>query len=146
MDPKQAKNVPGKKTDVLDCQWIHTLYSHGLIQPAFIPPKEKFRAYIRHRGDLIKARQKTILQMNKALLIMNIKLDIEISEIGSISGMNIIRSIVAGERKPKNLAKLRHRSCKKEESVFIAALTGNFQETHLFALKQSLEAYNFARK
>jgi transposase len=146
IDPKQVKPVPGKKTDVLDCQWLHTLYSCGLVQPAFIPPKEAFRSYVRHRGNLIKARQRALLQMNKALLLMNIKLDVAVAEVGSITGINIIRAIVGGEQDPKKLAALRHYSCKKPEEVFIAALTGNFQKTHLFALKQSLETYDFFRK
>lgn len=145
VDPKSAKNVPGRKTDVLDCQWIQKLYSCGLLQPAFRPAKDKeaFRAYMRHRSNLIKARQRAILQMNKALLLMNIKLDVAISEIASVSGMNIIRAIVAGEREPKKLAALRHRTCKKAEKVFIDALTGNFQIPHLFQLKQSLETFDY---
>ncbi len=148
VDPKSAKNVPGRKTDVLDCQWIHRLYSCGLLRPAFRPAKSKeaFRAFMRHRGNLIKARQKAILQMDKSLLLMNIKLDIALSEVASISGMNIIRAIVKGERDPKKLAALRHFSCKKPESVFLAALTGNFQKTHLFTLKQSLQTYDYFRE
>ena len=145
VDPKSAKNVPGRKTDVLDCQWIHKLYSCGLLRAAFRPAKAKeaFRAYVRHRGNLVKGRQKAILQMNKSLLLMNIKLDIAVSEVTSVSGMNIIRAIVDGEQDPKKLAALRHKSCKKTEEVFIAALTGNFQKTHLFTLKQSLETYDY---
>jgi hypothetical protein len=108
--------------------------------------KEAFRSFMRHRGNLIKARQKAILQMDKSLLLMNIKLDVALSEVASISGLNIIRAIVNGERDPKKLAALRHYSCKKPESVFIAALTGNFQKTHLFALKQSLQTYDYFRK
>ncbi len=106
VDPKSAKNVPGRKTDVLDCQWIHRLYSCGLLRPAFRPAKSKeaFRAFMRHRGNLIKARQKAILQMDKSLLLMNIKLDIAGSEVASISGMNIIRAIVKGERGSKKIS------------------------------------------
>lgn len=148
VDPKSVKNVPGRKTDVLDCQWIQKLYSYGLLRPAFRPAKEKeaFRAYMRHRGNLIQGRQRAILHMHKALLLMNIKLDIAVSEISSISGMNIIRAIVAGERDAKKLAALRHRSCKKSEEIFIAALTGNFQRTHLFTLKQALETNDYFAK
>jgi transposase len=148
VDPKSAKNVPGRKTDVLDCQWIHRLYSCGLLRPAFRPAKEKeaFRSYMRHRSNLIKGRQRAILQMNKALLLMNIKLDVATSEVASVTGMNIIRAIVDGVKNPKELAALRHRSCKKSEDFFIAALSGNFQKTHLFALKQSLETYDYFSK
>ncbi len=147
VDPKSAKNVPGRKTDVLDCQWIHRLFSCGLLRAAFRPAKDReaFRAFMRHRSNLIKARQKSILQMNKSLLLMNIKIDNVLSEVASVSGMNIIRAIVVGEKDPKKLAALRHNSCKKPESFFIAALTGNFQKTHLFTLKQSLETYDYFR-
>lgn len=148
VDPKSAKNVPGRKTDVLDCQWIHRLYSCGLLRPAFRPSKAKegFRTYMRHRGNIIKARQKTILQMNKSLLLMNIKLDVAMSEIASVTGMKIIRAIVKGERDPHKLAALRERSCKKPIETFVAAMTGNFQETHLFTLKQYLETYDHLLK
>jgi len=148
VDPKQAKNSPGRKTDVLDAQWIHKLYSCGLLTPAFRPAKnrENFRSFMRHRTNLIKARQKAILQMDKSLLLMNLKLDIALSEVGSVSGLSIIRAIVGGERDPKKLAALRHYSCKKPESFFIEALTGNFQKTHLFSLEQSLETYDYFRK
>lgn len=144
IDPKRTKNMPGKKTDVLDCQWIHTLYSCGLLPAAFIPPNHTFRAYMRERGNCIKIRQRAIMHMNKALLLMNIKLD-TVSEVISVSGMDIIRAIVAGERDPKALADLRHYSCKKNEKEFIAALTGNFQDTHLFSLKQALDRYDHIR-
>jgi transposase len=145
VDPKSAKNVPGRKTDYLDAQWIHKLYSCGLLRPAFRPSKDKeaFRTYMRHRGNLIRGRQTAILQMNKALLLMNIKLDVAVSEVASVSGMNIIRAIVAGERDPHKLASLRHFSCKKPEEIFVNALTGNFQQTHLFTLKQSLETFDY---
>ncbi len=148
VDPKRAKNVPGRKTDVLDAQWIHKLYSCGLLTPAFRPPKnrEGFRDFMRQRANLIKYRQKAILQMDKALLLMNIKLDVALSEVGSVSGISIIRAIVEGERDPKKLAALRHYSCKKPESFFIEALTGNFQKTHLFSLKQSLKVYDYFRE
>lgn len=145
IDPKSAKNVPGRKTDYIDSQWIHKLYSCGLLRPAFRPAKDKevFRAYMRHRSNLIKSRQVAILQMNKALLLMNVKLDVAVSEVVSISGINIIRAIAAGERDPHKLAALRHRSCKQSEKTFVDALTGNFQKTHLFTLKQSLETFDY---
>lgn len=148
VDPKSAKNVPGRKTDVLDCQWIQKLYSCGLLRPAFRPAKDReaFRAYMRHRSNLIRGRQRAILQINKALLLMNLRLDIAVSEISSISGMNIIRAIVAGERDAQKLASLRHRSCQKPEQTFVDALTGNFQQTHLFTLKQSLETCDYFSK
>ncbi len=145
VDPSMVKNVPGRKTDFLDAEWIRKLYSCGLLRPAFRPAKEKegFRSFLRHRANIVKARQKTILQMDKSLLLMNLKLDIAVSEITTLTGLKIIREIVKGERDPKILAAFRHPSCKNPEEVFVAALTGNYQETHLFSLKQSLETYEF---
>jgi hypothetical protein len=84
--------------------------------------------------------------MNKSLLLMNIKLDVAVSELTSVTGVNIIRAIVSGERCPKRLAALRNYRCKKPEAIFIDAMTGNFQQTHLFTLKQSLETYDYFRR
>jgi hypothetical protein len=148
VDAKSVKNVPGRKTDVQDCQWIQTLYSNGLLRAAFRPPRDriKLRSYVRHRFNVIKTKQRSLLCMEKSLQLMNIKLSSALSDIGGISGMTIIRAIVAGEKNPLNLAKLRRRECKQPVETFIAALTGNFQEEHIFALKQALELYDFAEK
>lgn len=145
IDAKSAKNVPGRKSDVMDCQWIQKLYSCGLLRPAFRPEKDKeaFRSYMRHRSNLAKGRQIALSRINKILILMNIKLDIAVSDIAGVSGMAIIRAIVEGERDPAKLASLRNKFCKKSEAEFIKALTGNFQEPHLFALKQNLEIYDF---
>ncbi len=91
----------------------------------------------------MKARQKAILQIDKSLLIMNIKLDTAVTDVTSVTGISIIRAIVDGERDSKKLAALRNVNCRQPEEVFISAMTGNFQETHLFTLKQSLETYDF---
>jgi transposase len=148
VDPSKVKNVPGRKTDFLDAEWIQKLYSCGLLRSAFRPAKDKeaFRSYMRHRSNIVKARQRAILHMDKSLLLMNVKLDVAVSELVGLSGMKIIRAIVDGERDPEKLAALRHRSCKKPEAVFIAALTGNYQDTHIFSLEQSLETYDFLGK
>ena len=148
VDAKSVKNVPGRKTDVQDCQWIQTLYSNGLLRAAFRPPRDrlKLRSFVRQRQNVIKTKQVALLHMEKALQLMNIKLSVAVSDIGGVSGMDIIRAIVKGERDPVKLAKLRNRQCKKSLETFIAALTGNFQEDHLFALKQALDLYDFAFK
>ncbi len=109
------------------------VFCGGAFRPA--KAKEGFRSYMRHRGNIVKARQKSILQMDKALLIMNIKLDVAVSELTSVTGINIIRAIVNGEQDPRKLAALRNRRCKNPEELFVAALTGNFQQTHLFTNK-----------
>lgn len=145
IDPKTAKNVPGRKTDFKDAEWIHKLYSCGLLRPAFRPAKNKepFRSYMRHRSNLIKSRQIAILHMNKALLLMNIKLESMVTDITSVTGMDIIRAIVKGERDPNKLAEYRNFKCKMSKEDFVKALTGNFQHTHLFSLRQSLETFDY---
>jgi transposase len=146
VDAKSVKNVPGRKTDVQDCQWIQTLYSNGLLRAAFRPPRDriKLRSFVRQRQIIIKTKQVALLHMEKALQLMNIKLSFAVSDIASVSGMNIIRAIVKGERDPAKLASLRNIHCKKPIETFIAALSGNFQEEHLFALKQALDHHDFA--
>lgn len=145
VDAKSVKNVPGRKSDVLDCQWIQTLYSNGLLRAAFRPPADrlKLRQYVRQRMNVIKTKQHGLLRMEKALQLMNVKLSSAVSEIGGISGMNIIRAIVKGERDPKKLAKLRNINCKKDEQFFVDALTGNFLDEHIFSLKQALALFDF---
>lgn len=145
VDAKSVKNAPARKTDMLDCQWIQTLYSAGLLTPAFRPPKDRIplRSLIRHRQNLIKSKQTEILHMEKALQLMNLKLSTALSDINSITGNEIIRAIVGGEKDPEVLAQLRNARCKKPTERFVAALTGNYQREHLFALKHALELFDF---
>lgn len=147
VDAKQVKNVPGRKTDVADSQWLQTLYSNGMLRAAFRPPRErlKLRGYVRHRINIAKNKQYALNRIEKILQLMNIKLSTAVSEIGGVTGMNIIRAIVKGERNPVILASLRNRGCKKPEQVFIDALTGNYQEDLVFTLRQSLEQFDFAQ-
>ena len=148
VDAKSVKNVPGRKTDVLDCQWIQKTYACGLLRPAFRPPKEReaFRAYMRHRDNLVKGRQTTLLRMQKSLLLMNLKIDLAVSDIASMTAMAIIRAIIGGERDPEKLTSLRDARCQQPPATFVAALTGNYQEPHLFSLRQALENYDFLGK
>lgn len=148
VDAKSAKNVPGRKSDVKDSQWIQTLYSNGLLRAAFRPPRNRLalRAYVRQRQSIIKTRGRCLLHMEKALQLMNIKLSGALSDIGGVSGMDIIRAILEGERDPLKLANLRNITCKKNEEAFVAALTGNFQKEHLFSLKQAVDLYDFTAK
>ena len=148
VDAKGVKNVPGRKSDVNDAQWIQTLYSNGLLRAAFRPPRNRLalRAFVRQRQSIIKTRQRALLHMEKALQLMNIKLSGTLSDIGSVSGMNIIKAILKGERDPIQLASLRHSMCKKPKENFIEALTGNFQKEHIFSLKQAMDLYDFTEK
>ncbi len=145
VDAKSVKNVPGRKSDVHDAQWIQTLYSNGLLRAAFRPPRDRLalRAFVRQRQSIIKTRQRALLHMEKALQLMNIKLSGALSDIGGVSGMDIIRAILNGERDPVKLAILRNKKCKKPNEEFVAALTGNFQKEHIFSLKQAIDLYDF---
>jgi hypothetical protein len=139
---RSLRRVPGRKSDVVDCQWIQTLHSYGLLESSFRPEADlvALRTLLRHRAQLIQHRAPHILHMQKALLQMNIQLSQALSDVSGTTGQAIIRAIVAGERDPHKLAALR---CKKGEGEIAKALTGTWREEHLFILKQSLELYDF---
>lgn len=148
VDAKQAKNMPGRKTDVSDCQWIQELHSFGLLTSAFRPNDQiaALRSLVRQKDNLIKQSSTEILHMQKALEQMNIKLTNVLRFITGQTGMKIIRAIVKGERDSLKLAEHRHKSCKRSKEEIAEALKGNFREEHLFSLKQSLAAYDFYQK
>lgn len=139
------KNVPGKKTDVLDCQWIQQLHTYGLLTASFRPEAEMvaLRAYIRHRDNLIRYRGVHIQHMQKALHLMNIQLTNVITDITGHTGQQIIRAIIAGEHDPVRLAQYRDGRCHSSEAEIAKALTGHYQSEHLFALQQAVELYDF---
>jgi transposase len=139
------KHVPGRKSDVLDCQWIQKLHRLGLLSGSFRPDAEMcaLRAYLRHRAELIQHRAPHILHMQKALQQMNIQLPLVLSDITGETGQKIVRAIVAGERGPLKLAQLRHPGCKSSEDEIAQALPGAWRSEHLFALKQALELFDF---
>ena len=141
-----ARRLPARhKTDVLDCQWIQTLHSLGLLTESFRPDADliALRTLLRHRARLIEHRAPHVLHMQKALIHMNIRLDQALSDPTGDTGLRIIRAIVAGERDPHKLASLRHPQCKKSAAEIAQALTGTWREEHLFVLKQALELYDF---
>ncbi|MGC8959322.1 MAG: IS110 family transposase [Chloroflexia bacterium] len=140
------RRLPARhKTDVLDCQWIQTLHSLGLLSVSFRPAVDliALRTLLRHRARLIEHRSPHVLHMQKALIHMNIRLDQAVSDPTGDTGLRIIRAIVAGERDPHRLVALRHPQCKKSEAEMAQALTGTWREEHLFVLKQALELYDF---
>jgi transposase len=145
VNARHLKNVPGKKTDVLDCQWIQQLHTYGLLQASFRPPEDicALRALVRHRMNLIRYRSAHIQHMQKALQQMNVLLMQVVSDITGVTGLNIIRAIVAGEHDPQVLARMRNRQCAKSEAEIAAALEGNYRFEHLFVLKQALAQYDF---
>jgi transposase len=146
VDPRQVQRAPNRpKTDVHDCQWIQRLHSLGLLTAAFRPAAQirVWRAYQRHRANLIEDAGRHLQRMEKALEQMNVKLTEVVSDITGLTGMSILRAIVRGERDPRELAKLRDRRCKESAATIARALEGTWQPEHLFALRQSLELYDY---
>lgn len=139
-----VKMVPGRKTDVKDCEWLQKLHSHGLLRGSFRPEGDflTLRGYTRNKTNLVEMRSMQLNLMHKAMTQMNIQLRQVVSDIDGETGMKIIRSIVAGERNPVLLAKFRDRRCKKSEAEIAQALEGNYREEHIFTLKQALELYD----
>ncbi len=144
VDARHVKNVSGRKTDVLDCQWLQQLHTYGLLSGAFRPDEEilTLRTYMRQRTMLIQASSSHILHMQKALSQMNIQLHNVISDITGETGMKIIRDIVAGQRNPKLLAQHRSYRCKNSLEMIEKSLEGNYRQEYVFALKQALELYD----
>jgi len=144
VNARHLKHVPGRKSDWQDCQWIQRLHSLGLLNGSFRPEGEMcaLRAYRRHRATLIEHRAAHIQHMQKALHEMNVQLTQVLSDITGVTGMAILRAIVAGERDPLLLAQLRNPCCAKPEAELVKALTGNYRAEHVFALKQALALYD----
>jgi len=145
VNARHIKNVSGRKTDVLDCQWIQQLHTYGLLQPSFRPPEQicAIRSLVRHRDMLTRYRSAHIQHMQKELDLMNLKLTNVLSDITGVTGMKIIRAIVAGEHNLEVLAKFRDRRCAHSEVEIVKSLEGHYKREHLFALKQALELYDF---
>jgi transposase len=139
------RSVPGRKTDVKDCQWIQQLHAYGLLRGSFRPDDEgvRLRGYVRQRSRLFELAAQQVQLMHKALVQMNIRLNQVISDITGATGMAIIRAIVSGERDPEVLSKYRNARCKKEEKEIAKALRGNYREEQLLALKHALAAHDF---
>jgi len=145
VDARHVKNVTGRKSDVKDCQWIQQLHACGLLSPAFRPDDKilPLRSYTRQRDTLVENAAECTLRMQKALMQMNLHLSNVLSDITGLTGMQIIRAIVNGERDPKKLAQFRDRRCKNPVDVIEKSLAGNYREEHLFSLRQNLESYDF---
>ncbi len=145
---RSLRRVPGRKSDIIDAQWIQTLHSYGLLESSFRPQAElvALRTMLRHRGQLLEHRSPHIQHIQKALLQMNVQLSQALSDVTGDTGQAIIRAIVGGERDPHKLAAMRDRNCKKSEEEIGKALTGTWREEHLFIVKQSLEMYDFYTK
>lgn len=144
---RYVKHVPGRKSDVSDCQWIWQLHSVGLLSGSFIADEKirELRAYVRQRESLEQQKVVQINMMNKAMQLLNIKLRQVISKTETLVGMNIIRAIVAGERDGAKLShEFHHPQMKSSKEELTRALQGNWKREHLFCLQQALCCYDFA--
>ena len=144
VNARHVKNVSGRKSDVLDCQWLLQLHTYGLLEGAFRPDEQvcSLRAYMRQRENLVRCRASHIQHMQKALRQMNLLLDNVVTDITGKTGMTIIRSILAGQRDPKELARHRDKRCQKSEEEIAKFLKGHYRAEHLFALQQAAELYD----
>lgn len=147
VNPRNMKNVPGKRTDFHECQWIQHLHSMGLLHSAFRPDGEvcAVRSLMRHRNDLVQMASQHVQQMQKALTQMNVQFQHVISDITGLTGLAILDAIVAGERDPAELAKLRDPRVKATEETIRKSLEGNWRAEHILVLKQRLSLYRSYR-
>jgi transposase len=145
VNARDVKHVPGRKTDVNDAQWLQQLHQHGLLRGSFRPRDEvvRLRAYLRHRERLVDYAAAHIQHMQKALMQMNVQLHHVVTDITGLTGMRIIRAIVAGNHAPAQLAEFRDRRCHASEATIRDALVGNYRPEHVFALRQALDLFDF---
>ena len=146
VNARHVKNVPGRpKTDRFDCRWLQKLHTYGLLAPSFRPPEAicQLRSLLRHRDNLIQMTVKHIQHMQKALDQMNLHLHHVISDITGVTGLRILRAIVAGERDPHTLATYRDYRIKSSEGTIAKALEGDYRAEHVFTLTQSLALHDF---
>lgn len=145
VNARDAKNVPGRKTDVNDAQWIQQLHGYGLLRGSFRPHEKitALRAFLRHRERLVEYTASHVQHMQKALMQMNLQLHHVVSDITGVTGMKVIRAILAGERSPSTLAEFRDVRCKATVETIRESLTGNYRPEHVFALRQAIELYDF---
>jgi transposase len=145
VNARHVKHVPGRKTDVNDAQWLQQLHQYGLLRGSFRPRDDvvRLRAYLRHRERLIEYGAAHIQHMQKALMQMNVQLHHVVTDITGITGMRILRAIVAGNHTPAQLAAYRDVRCSASVETIREALTGTYRPEHLFALRHALELYDF---
>lgn len=145
VDARQVKNVSGRKSDVLDCQWLQQLLSYGLLKAAFRPQEQfcQLREFNRLRTRLLVDQGRSVQHMQKAMTLMNIQLGQAISDVAGVTGQKIVRAILAGERDPMVLAAYRDSRIKASEEEIAASLQGTWKAEHLLALKQAMGRYDF---
>jgi len=145
VNAQHVKNVPGRKTDVSDCQWIQYLHSVGLLRASFRPPASicAIRSLWRHRGSLIQMAAEHVMHIQKALDQMNLQVHRVLSDITGLSGVRILEAILAGERDSAKLASLCHSRVRSSRDIVAKSLEGDYRPEHVFALRQSLAGYRY---
>ena len=148
VNARDTKNLPGRKSDVQESQWLMKLHTYGLLRNSFRPSQEirTIRTYWRQRNDLIRAAVSHIQRIQKVLTQMNIQLANVLSDVSGVTGQAILKAILAGERDPHKLAALRDPRVKASEEQIAQYLEGNWQEDLLFVLKQEQEGYEFCQQ
>jgi transposase len=144
VNARHIKHVPGRKSDVSDCEWLRDLHSVGLLRGSFRPTDGivALRAYMRHRQTLVESAGTYVQRMQKALVQMNVQLPLVVSDITGVTGLKILRDIVAGRHDPAHLASHRDYRCRASRTEILAALTGHYRPEHLFVLQQNLELFD----
>jgi hypothetical protein len=145
VNARYVKTVPRPKTDWNDAQWLQELHAFGLLQGSFRPDAEirTLRTLARYRSELIERRAPQINHMIQALKHRNIQLNLVLADITGVSGLALLRAIIAGERDPERLAEFRQPDCKHSEAEMIKALTGTWDDTQIFILQQSVELFGY---
>ena len=145
VNSRHVKHVPGRKSDVLDCQWLQYLHSVGLLRASFRPADVicQIRSLLRHREGLVEMAAQHVQHMQKALSQMNLQLHHVLSDLTGQSGLAILDAILTGERDPRLLAELRDGRVKASAETIAQALVGDYRREHLFTLNQSLQAYRY---
>lgn len=145
VNARYYQNVPGRRTDVSDCQWLQYLHSVGLLRASFRPEQQvcALRSLLRHRQSLIETASQQVLRMQKALDQMNLQIHHVISDVTGVTGLSILDAILAGERDPAVLAKWKDPRVKASDETIVQSLVGDYRPEHLFTLRQSLAAYRY---
>jgi transposase len=145
VDARGTKNLPGRKSDVQECQWLLKLHTYGLLRSCFLPPEpiRRLRTVWRLRDQHVKEAGRAVQHMQRALTEMNVQLHNAISDLSGVTGQAIVRAILAGERHPARLAALRDRRIQASPEELVQSLRGNWKEDALFELQQAVEAYDF---
>jgi transposase len=148
VNARGTKNLPGRKSDVQECQWLMKLHTYGLLRNSFRPPDQirNVRTIWRQRDRLVRDAGRDVQQMQKALTTMNVQLANTISDVSGVTGQAIIRALLAGQRDPRQLAMLRDRRIQASEEEIACSLEGNWREDVLFELQQVVDGYDFHQK